>query len=150
MKPRFGEAKSSVDFRVVSIEVLQGWRPDPYGRYEERYFSGGVATALVRTDRVEASDEPIGALGTFVPAEPAPVVRTRVVECVIVQRRPWRTRVILAVCFLVVPLTFALLAPTGWTQSLMLLTLAGVGAMVAVLVGGSALWNGRVRRHHPD
>src|SRR6516162_9843543 len=47
-------------FRAVSTEMLQGWRPDPYGRFEERYFSDGIATRLVRTGRIEASDEPEG------------------------------------------------------------------------------------------
>jgi hypothetical protein len=133
----------------VSIEVLQGWRPDPFGRYEERYFSDGVATALVRTDRVEANDQPGGPLAPFDAPAPRPVVRNRVVECVLVRRRPWRRRFILALSFLVVPLAIALLAPTGWSRMMMLLTLAGAAGMVAVLVGGSTALTAFERRHRP-
>jgi hypothetical protein len=38
----------------------QSWRPDPWGRFEQRYFSQGAPTHLVRTGHVEALDEPIG------------------------------------------------------------------------------------------
>ena len=137
--------------------MLQGWRADPFGRYEERYFSDGVATSLVRTGRVEASDDPDGAVATYAPSyapsyappEPAPVVRTRVVECVLVQPRRGRTRFILALCFLAVPLAFALLAPTGSGRLMLLLTSAGLAAMVALLVGGSAVLRRRERRQRP-
>lgn len=37
-----------------------GWRADPFGRFDQRYFSQGEPTALVRSGRVEARDEPVG------------------------------------------------------------------------------------------
>jgi hypothetical protein len=133
----------------VTDAAVQGWRPDPFGRYEERYFSDGVATRLVRTGREEASDEPEGALATFVAPEPALPVRTRVVECVMVRQRPWRRRIILTLFFLAVPVAFALLAPTGSGRLMLLLTLAGAAAMVGILVGGSAAWATRARSRRP-
>jgi len=38
--------------------LLQGWHADPFGVHEQRYFSGGRPTRLVRDGRVEAHDEP--------------------------------------------------------------------------------------------
>jgi hypothetical protein len=38
--------------------TLHGWKPDPFGRYENRYFSDGTPTALVRSGRLETRDEP--------------------------------------------------------------------------------------------
>ena len=38
--------------------TLQGWKADPFGRFEQRYFSAGSPTTLVRTGRVETRDEP--------------------------------------------------------------------------------------------
>lgn len=38
--------------------LLQGWHADPFGRYEQRYFSAGRPTKLVRDGRTEAYDEP--------------------------------------------------------------------------------------------
>jgi hypothetical protein len=37
---------------------LQGWCPDPFGRHEQRYFSLGRPTKLVRDAGVESYDEP--------------------------------------------------------------------------------------------
>jgi len=42
----------------VDEHALQGWYPDPFDLHEQRYFSGGRPTKLVRDDRVEAYDEP--------------------------------------------------------------------------------------------
>jgi uncharacterized protein DUF2510 len=40
------------------VDHLQGWQPDPYGRYEHRYFSAaGEPTVLVRDGGVESRDE---------------------------------------------------------------------------------------------
>lgn len=36
----------------------EGWFLDPFGRHEQRWFSAGVPTGLVRDGAVEASDEP--------------------------------------------------------------------------------------------
>src|SRR5262249_48956559 len=38
--------------------TLQGWNPDPFGRFEHRYFSNGAPTTLVRTGTIEQRDEP--------------------------------------------------------------------------------------------
>jgi hypothetical protein len=42
----------------VDEHALQGWYPDPFGLHEQRYFSSGRPTKLVRDGRVEAYDEP--------------------------------------------------------------------------------------------
>ena len=36
----------------------EGWYRDPYGLHEERWFSDGRATKLVRDGHVESSDPP--------------------------------------------------------------------------------------------
>jgi hypothetical protein len=43
------------------VEQLRGWHPDPFGRHEQRYFSRGDPTYLVRDGGVESQDEPTGA-----------------------------------------------------------------------------------------
>jgi hypothetical protein len=48
----------------------EGWYRDPYGRHEDRWFSAGHATKLVRDQGIEASDPP--------PDEPLP---QPLVEC---------------------------------------------------------------------
>ena len=35
---------------------LQGWHPDPFGRHEERYFSAGEPTYLIRDGDAEGRD----------------------------------------------------------------------------------------------
>ena len=47
--------QSGVGGREMS-DGRQGWHPDPYGRHEIRYFSGGMATYLVRDGQIEGSD----------------------------------------------------------------------------------------------
>jgi len=42
----------------VDQRALQGWHPDPSGQHEQRYFSGGQPTKLVRDGLAEAYDEP--------------------------------------------------------------------------------------------
>jgi hypothetical protein len=37
---------------------MQGWNPDPFGRFEHRYFSNDTPTNLVRTGALEGRDEP--------------------------------------------------------------------------------------------
>jgi hypothetical protein len=46
----------------------QGWYLDPYGAHEERYFSAGHATALVRDGREESRDPPPPGRADPVPA----------------------------------------------------------------------------------
>jgi hypothetical protein len=36
----------------------QGWYRDPFGRHEDRWYSAGTPTSLVRDGGVEAADEP--------------------------------------------------------------------------------------------
>ena len=43
-----------------------GWTIDPYGLHEQRYFSGGRPTKLVRDNGLESYDEPPGAAATEV------------------------------------------------------------------------------------
>jgi len=40
------------------VADLQGWQADPFGRHEQRYFSLGQPTKLVRDGRVECYDPP--------------------------------------------------------------------------------------------
>jgi hypothetical protein len=42
----------------VQADVAQGWYRDPFGVHEDRYFSEGLPTKLVRDGRAEAYDEP--------------------------------------------------------------------------------------------
>ena len=37
---------------------LQGWSADPFGQHEQRYFSAGRATKLVRDGKVESYEDP--------------------------------------------------------------------------------------------
>ena len=40
------------------MEEDEGWRPDPTGRHQERYFRGpGIPTTRVRNDGIESNDE---------------------------------------------------------------------------------------------
>jgi hypothetical protein len=41
----------------------EGWCPDPFGRHEARWLSGGEPTDLVRDGGVESHDEPPGTQG---------------------------------------------------------------------------------------
>ncbi len=45
-------------------QEAQGWYCDPYGLHEDRYFSAGAATKLVRDGETESYDPP--------PARPLP------------------------------------------------------------------------------
>jgi hypothetical protein len=38
--------------------TAQGWYLDPFGHHEARWFSDGIATALVQDHGVESKDEP--------------------------------------------------------------------------------------------
>jgi len=37
---------------------LEGWRPDPYGTHEQRFFKGGAPTPLVKDDGIGSYSEP--------------------------------------------------------------------------------------------
>jgi hypothetical protein len=44
---------------MLAVETLvQGWRPDPFGRHAERWMSAGTATDLVRDGTREGHDPP--------------------------------------------------------------------------------------------
>ena len=47
----------------------EGWYRDPFGRHQDRWFSAGAPTALVRDGGVEGHDDP--------PDVPAPMVLER-------------------------------------------------------------------------
>lgn len=59
---------------------MQGWHADPFGLHEQRYFSAGRPTKLVRDGRVEAYDEPpaevVAAGGAAIAASVPPAVGT--------------------------------------------------------------------------
>jgi hypothetical protein len=42
----------------MSNRQLQGWSADPFGLHEERYFSAGRPTKLVRDGKVESYEDP--------------------------------------------------------------------------------------------
>jgi len=41
---------------VSPEDALHGWQPDPFGRYEDRYFVYGEPTRLVRRSGIESTD----------------------------------------------------------------------------------------------
>jgi hypothetical protein len=43
---------------VISDDDAEGWYLDPYGLHEQRWFSAGKPSRLVRDDLVEANDPP--------------------------------------------------------------------------------------------
>lgn len=53
------------------MDEAQGWYQDPWGRHQDRYYSAGEATSLVRDDGVDGHDDPPagGPDATLVPAE---------------------------------------------------------------------------------
>ncbi len=63
--------------------AAQGWYRDPFGRHDDRYFSAGTPTKLVRDGTVESYDPPPagqpvpGALSPVVPVEPETARRGR-------------------------------------------------------------------------
>jgi hypothetical protein len=50
---------------AMANRQLQGWSADPFGVHEERYFSAGRATKLVRDGKVESYDDPPSAATTY-------------------------------------------------------------------------------------
>src|SRR3954467_1204028 len=41
---------------MVAPEIRDGWFPDPFGRYDERFFVYGEPSRLVRTAGLQATD----------------------------------------------------------------------------------------------
>jgi len=55
------------------MEGFPGWRTDPTGRHQERWFdSAGVPTVLVRNDGYESTDEGPAASGSATAGKPTP------------------------------------------------------------------------------
>jgi hypothetical protein len=55
------------------MEGFPGWRTDPTGRHQERWFdSAGVPTVLVRNDGYESTDEGRAASGVATAGKPTP------------------------------------------------------------------------------
>jgi hypothetical protein len=57
----------------------EGWYKDPYEIHQDRWFSGGLPTKLVRDAGVEAYAEPPDAMppyGDLIPADPGPQAAT--------------------------------------------------------------------------
>ena len=59
------------DLERVTVADLHGWQADPFGLHEQRYFSQGQPTKLVRDGRVESYDPP--PTGAPVSGVPTPV-----------------------------------------------------------------------------
>jgi hypothetical protein len=57
-------ACSDLEKRMTNASSAQGWYRDPYGLHEDRYFSQGRPTKLVRDSEAECFDPP--------PAQPLP------------------------------------------------------------------------------
>jgi hypothetical protein len=64
--------------------TAQGWHRDPYGRHDDRWFSGGEPTRLVRDQGAESYDEPppwqpplYPLVQAEAPREPSPYYRPR-------------------------------------------------------------------------
>ncbi len=56
------KGRAGVTCEGMQLHVARGWYRDPFGVHEDRYFSEGQPTKLVRDAGAEAYDEP--------PAEP--------------------------------------------------------------------------------
>jgi hypothetical protein len=57
----------------------EGWYKDPYGQHQDRWFSGGLPTKLVRDAGAESYAEPPEAMppyGDLVPSDPGPEAPT--------------------------------------------------------------------------
>jgi hypothetical protein len=116
---------------TASFAALQDWQPDPWERFDQRYFSRGRPTPLVRNGRVESRDEPVGPLPLPVPApEPEPLV------ALVVDEVSFRARRAALVVFVaaVVPLA-VLVAFSASARSFVFVTMLVLYAAVAGLVG---------------
>lgn len=72
---RPGETGVAYGDVTANAQAAQGWYRDPFGVHEDRYFSEGRPTKLVRDGRAETYDEPPGtpfAAADLVPADPEP------------------------------------------------------------------------------
>lgn len=114
------------------IREPQGWRPDPFGRYEQRYFSAGRPTRLVRSHGVEDRDEPAARAieapdpppaAEEPPGEPSASFTPRLYER---RPHPWRARLLFALTAVAVLAGIVGLSPFR-PFALMLLTAIGTG-----------------------
>jgi hypothetical protein len=133
----------------------QGWNPDPFRRFEQRWFSQGTPTALVRNGRVEHQDDPqafaqpsaVGVVGSVAPADAialsvaesvvAPVRAPATFEYRLYRRRRhrWSARILLMFVVLVPIVGLVLLVPNPHTRALIVSDYAILGLAIAVLVG---------------
>ncbi len=121
----------------------QGWSPDPFGRFEERYFSGGAPTWLVRNGRKESRDDPAG-FGPVPPDSTAgepdsasdPDDPREHFEPRLYARRahPRLGPLVLFVAALVPPAAFVLLAPNRSTRMFVLGCYATLTVAVSILL----------------
>jgi hypothetical protein len=130
------------------VGVAQGWDADPWGHYEQRWFSQGNPTSLVRTHGVEARDEPDAAPPAPEPAPsvelpPAPV---RASWRVPVRRRPVRARLVLTAAMVIPVLGCVLLVPVRGDRVFVVGAFALVFVSLAALVWGSPRASGSSAR----
>ena len=59
----------------AATKTRQGWCADPFGRFEQRYWSQGRPTALVRNGRIESRDAPTAEGSTPTHSSAQPIVR---------------------------------------------------------------------------
>ncbi len=57
-KTAIGPPDPRCNTAAMTDRALQGWSADPFGLHEERYFSAGRPTKLVRDGKVETYDDP--------------------------------------------------------------------------------------------
>jgi len=120
----------------VASGVVQGWRPDPFGRYEERYFSAGNPTALVRSGRVETRDEPTVSARPTSPAPPIVPKRPVSRRPRIYVRRVHRTRaaMVLVATLVTLVLGWELFVSSARAGLFGIVDFMFIGALLTVLV----------------
>lgn len=131
--------------------ALQGWNPDPFGRFEHRYFSDGSPTPLVRTGSVESRDEPGD-------RPPEPRVRPTLRADTPARLRPhlyarrehrFRTAFTLGIAFVIPLLVWELLVTTASERIFGVVAFAVVCVLVAILVRVSRVPRPQRRRRPP-
>jgi hypothetical protein len=117
---------------------MQGWNPDPFGRFEHRYFSNDNPTTLVRTDGVEGRDHPgVRPEETEERSSPSQGSEAKiVVRPCLYERRERRSLVVilLAVAFVLPLVGWELLVTTPNDRLFGVAAFAVVAAALALLV----------------
>jgi hypothetical protein len=121
---------------------LQDWQVDPWERYEQRYFSRGVPTRLVRNGHAEAHDEPVGPLPEPPPPPPPAPPPDPAVIPIILEPSPIRSR--WRLLYVVVAAVAPFIVLTAFASQARIFVLANL----IVLYGAVALlvFVGRVQR----